>query len=224
MFLVNKAMLDPTWVGPVVDYISNMKFAPGRLVQEGGVVVEGPPPHPNFTMKGRSPTKLLCQIETWHGQLGREKDVMFQSWQPCGIRPLEMEEETEKLGKIRWTVQELLSSWELAADGRAMSHCVVSYSNQCADGKTAVWSICALRDGEAERENVLTVAIDIKLLTVTQARGRHNAQPNKPPRSTKSRNEEQSGYNELLNRSSVVLDQWMQRERLKSGIYGRVSI
>ena len=55
MFLVNKAMLDPTWVGPVVDYISNMKFAPGRLVQEGGVVVEGPPPHPVPSSTGTYP-------------------------------------------------------------------------------------------------------------------------------------------------------------------------
>lgn len=213
-FLVNNAMMDPAWIGPIVDYISNMKFAPRRIVQEGGGVVEGPPPHPNFTMKGRSATKLLRQIETWHGQLGREKDVMFQSWQPSGVRPWELEEETDKLGKVRWTVQELLSSWELAAHGRAMNHCVVSYSDKCADGKTAIWAISALQEGEAERAEVLTVALDIKSQTVTQARGRYNQQPNKPPKSAQSKRESDTGYFDLLNRSNIVLNNWMQRERL----------
>ncbi|MDP6038303.1 MAG: PcfJ domain-containing protein, partial [Candidatus Latescibacteria bacterium] len=175
---------------------------------------EGPPPHPNFTMKGRSPTKLLRQIETWHGELGREKDVMFQSWQPCGTRPWEMEDKTESLGKVRWTVQELLSSWELAAHGRAMHHCVVSYSDRCADGNTAIWSINALRDGETEREDILTVAMDIKAQTVTQARGRHNMQANKAPKSAQAKQEAQTGYSELLNRSNTVLNEWMQRERI----------
>ncbi len=67
LFLVNNAMLDPTWVGPLVDYVHNMKFAPRRTVQEGGGLEEGPPPQPNFTMKGRSATKLLRQVEAWHG-------------------------------------------------------------------------------------------------------------------------------------------------------------
>lgn len=213
-FLVNNAMMDPIWVGPIVDYISNMKFAPRRIVQEGGGVVEGPPPQPNFTMKGRSAVKLLRQIETWHGELGREKNVMFQSWQACGIRPWEMEDETEKLGKVRWTVQEMLSSWELAAHGREMHHCVVSYSDRCADGKIAVWSICAHIEGETEREEVLTVALDIKAQTVTQARGRYNQQPNKAPKSAQAKRETQTGYFDLLNRSNVILNQWMQREQL----------
>lgn len=213
-FLVNNAMMDPAWIGPIVDYISNMKFAPRRIVQEGGGVIEGPPPHPNFTMKGRSATKLLRQIETWHGQLGREKDVMFQSWQPSGVRPWELDEKTEKLGKIRWTVQELLSSWELAAHGRAMNHCVVSYSDKCADGKTAIWSISAHQNGEEERAEVLTVALDIKSQTVTQARGRYNQQPNKAPKSAQSKKESDTGYFDLLNRSNIVLNNWMQRERL----------
>ena len=215
LFLVNNAMLDPIWAGPLVDYASNMKYAPRRIVQEGGGVQEAPPPQPNFTMKGRSAVKLLRQVETWHGQLGRERDVVFQSWQPCGVRAWVMEDETEKLGKVRWTVQELLSSWELAAEGRAMNHCVVSYSDQCADGHTAVWSIGVLREGVEERKGVLTVALDIKSQAVTQARGRYNAQPNRVSSSAQAKKDIPSGYFDLLNRSSTVLSEWMQRERLR---------
>ena len=96
-----------------------------------------------------------------------------------------------------------------------MHHCVVSYSDRCADGNTAIWSICALRDGETEREDALTVAVDIKSQTVTQARGRYNQQPNKAPQSAQAKQEAQTGYFELLNRSNTVLNQWIQRERLR---------
>jgi hypothetical protein len=215
LFLVNNTMMDPSWVGPVVDYVYHMKYAPHRVVQEGGGVEEAPPPQPGFAMKGRSATKLLGQVEAWHGHLSREQYVAFQSWQPCGVRPFEQEDETEELGPVRWTVQELLSSWELAAEGRAMNHCVVSYSDQCADGNASVWSICVQKRGAQERENVLTVALDVEERTVTQARGRYNALPNQRPKSAKIRREAQNGYFALLNRSDHILKEWILHERLR---------
>lgn len=215
LFLVNNAMLDPSWAGPLIDYVHNMKYAPRRIVQKGGGVEQAPPEQPHFTMKGRSVAKLLRQVDAWHGHLNREQHVEFQSWQPCGIRAWEMEDETDELGPVRWTVQELLSSWELAAEGRAMNHCVVSYSDQCADGQTAIWSICMQRAGQDERENALTVAVDIKSKTITQSRGRYNMQPNKLPSNRKAQQAAQNGYFPLLNRSDFVLREWIGRERLR---------
>ena len=214
-FLANNAMVDPAWAGPLVDYIHNMKFAPRHEVQEGGGIVAGPPPHPNLSMKGRSAMKLLRQVEAWHEQLGREEDVIYQSWQPCGSRPWEVGEETETLGKVRWTVQELTSSYELAAHGREMGHCVVSYSNRCADGNVAIWGIFVQREGQDEREGVLTVALDIRSRTVTQARGRHNMDPTQPTKLSRRNKVDTPGYVELLTRSNEILNQWIQRERLR---------
>lgn len=37
LFLVNNAMMEPERVGPLVDYIHNMKYAPRRVVREEGV-------------------------------------------------------------------------------------------------------------------------------------------------------------------------------------------
>lgn len=90
-----------------------------------------------------------------------------------------------------------------------MSHCVVSYSNQCADGNTAIWSICAHREGAEEREHVLTVALDIG------ARGRYNVVPNKRQKTTQGQHPEEGGYIRLLDRSEYVMKEWMQRERLR---------
>ena len=215
LFLSSNPMIDPTQVGPVVDYVHHMRFAPRRVVREGGGVEEAPPPQPDFTMKGRSATKLLRQVEAWHGHLTRVKDVVFQSWQPCGVRPFELEEETAELGPVRWAVQELLSSWELAADGSAMGHCVVSYSDQCADGHTSVWSIGLQREGDGTRENVLTVAVDPERRIVTQARGRHNMLPHQVPRSAQAQQAASGGYMQMLNRSDHVLRRWIERERLR---------
>ncbi len=214
LFLANNAMMDPGCVGPLIDYVYNMKFAPRRIVRAEGGVEEAPPPHPDFTMKGRSAIKLLRQVDAWHGHLNREDNVLFQSWQPCGLRPYEMEEKTDELGSVRWTVQELLSSWELAAEGRAMSHCVVSYSNQCADGKTSIWSIAMQKQGQEQRENALTVAVDIKNRTITQARGRHNMLPNKQAKSNAEQQEANSGYAPMINGSAQILQRWMEREQL----------
>ncbi len=40
LFLVNNAMMDPGAVGPIVDYIHHMKFAPTRVVREEGGAVD----------------------------------------------------------------------------------------------------------------------------------------------------------------------------------------
>lgn len=215
LFLATNPLLDPMHVGPMIDYVHNMKFAPRRVVAEGGGVEAAPPPQPGFVMKGRSATKLLRQVEQWHGDLVRE-DVVFQSWQPAGIRTLELEETTDDLGPVRWTVQELLSSWELAAEGSAMGHCVVSYSNQCADGQTSIWSIGLRRPGSDEREGIMTVAVDVERRAVTQARGKYNLLPHQTPRTAQARDMAQGGYMKALNRSDHVLKRWMERERLRN--------
>lgn len=214
LFLVNNAMMEPERVGLLVDYIHNMKYAPRRVVREEGGVEEGPPPQPNFTMKGRRAGKLLRQVEAWHGHLAREKDVVFQSWSPCGLRPYELNETHDSIGPVRWIVQELMSSWELAAEGRALHHCVVSYSDQCADGKNSVWAISAHKEGAEEREGVMTVAVDVRSRAVTQARGRYNALPHQRPKSAQAKQEERTGYFDLLNRSDHIMRLWMERERI----------
>jgi hypothetical protein len=134
------------------------------------------------------------------------QNVLFQSRQPAGLRPFELEEELANVGPVRWRVQELLSSWELAAEGTAMGHCVVSYSDQCADGQTSIWSIVLQCPGEDPRESVLTVAVDVGRRAVTHARGKYNMLPNETPRSAQAREAAQGRYGQILNRSDFVLE------------------
>ena len=94
LFLSSNPMIDPALVGPVIDYVHHMRYARRRIVREGGGVDEAPAPQPSFTMKGRSATKLLRQVEAWHSHLARVQDVVFQSWQTCGLRPYELDDES----------------------------------------------------------------------------------------------------------------------------------
>jgi len=126
-------------------------------------------------MKGRSATKLLRQVEAWHGHLARVSDVVFQSWQTCGLRPYEIEDETPEIGKVRWTVQ-------------------------CADGQTSIWSIGLQGEQDEEREGILTVAVDPKKRAVTLARGKYNMLPNQAPRSAQAQKAASAGYMEKINR------------------------
>lgn len=214
LFLANNPMIDPSAVGPIVDYIHHMRFAPRRTVRPDGGLEEAPPPQPGFAMKGRSATRLLRQVEVWHGHLGRVADAGLQSWQPCGLRPFAVDEEEAAGGPVGWTVQELLSSQDLAAEGAAMGHCVVSYANQCADGFTSIWSIGRRRSDEP-RESILTVAVDVEQRAVTQARGRHNLRPGARPNSPKAQRAAAGGYLEALDRSDHILGLWAERERLR---------
>lgn len=42
LFLASNPMIDSTLVGPVIDYVHHMRFAPRRIVREGGGVDEAP--------------------------------------------------------------------------------------------------------------------------------------------------------------------------------------
>ena len=60
----------------------------------------------------------------------------------------------------------------------------------------------------------MTLAVDVRSREMTQARGRYNALPNQRPKSAQARQEERTGYFDLLNRSDHILRQWMERERI----------
>ena len=63
LFFANQPMLEPTYIGPIVDYIHYQKFVPQQLPGPNGQFIEGPPAQPNFSMKGRSITKLLRLVD-----------------------------------------------------------------------------------------------------------------------------------------------------------------
>ena len=174
-FFVNNPQLDRAWVGPIVDYIAFRREAPREAEGPAGAEPHGPPPYPNFSMKGRTAVALTRLVEEWHRELAREQAKPPVAWEPSGIRGfLSDDPEGEP---VRWTITELLSARELADEGREMRHCVASYARSCARGQQSIWSLqMHAPDGRPPRR-VMTIAVNNARHMITQARGRCNHLP-----------------------------------------------
>ena len=217
LFLANQPMLEPTYVGPIVDYIYNQKFAPQQTRGPDGNLAEGPPLQPHFTMKGRSIDKLLRQVEAWHGEFALDQHVDWEEWSSSGLRGYECEEEDGHLGAtLRWSVRELCDSWALAEESQAMSHCVKSYARRCAKGEYSIWSLQA-EGAQQKRPNVLTIAVDNRRRLVIEFRGKYNMRPNDKKRTAKQRRQTSKPYLHLLRKSPEIMRRWMEREQLRHG-------
>ncbi len=214
-FLVNHPMLDPEQVGPIVDYIHNQKYCPQEVVGPGGVAETRDPPQPNFAVKGRSMDKLLRQVEAWHRQLARDNRLPHRHWEASGYSGLDHREQDEDGGDVHWTIRELLGTRELTAEGRGMHHCVASYANSCRRGSVSIWSMQA-EDAGGRAHRVMTIAVNNKGRTITQARGRHNALPSgKTPRGKQQVMERT--YRARLRESRRILRLWREQEGLTLG-------
>jgi hypothetical protein len=175
-FFVQNPFLDTVHYGPIVDYIHNQRFEAQEVFVRPGVVEEQPPPHPGFTMRGRTAESLMRQVSAWHTRLGLEQRLGPMQWKTSGIEGLSLIEGHERSKNMRrWMITELLNRDELIDEGRAMSHCIATYARSCASGRSSVWSMkCEDADG---RNRVLTIEVRPSSRMVMEARGRFNAAP-----------------------------------------------
>jgi hypothetical protein len=190
-FFINNPMLDMVHVGPIIDYVHNQKYAPQEVFVEEGVIQRRGPAQPDFSMKGRSVNVLLTQVGAWHRDLAKAAKAP-RRWVKCGIKPFEFVEGKDRNQK-RWTITELLNSHALQQEGKAMKHCVGSYSSSCANGSKSIWSMKCEKDVTGPKR-VLTIAVGSRTKSITEARGHCNEKP---------------GINELK-----ILRRWAVKEEL----------
>lgn len=190
-FFIANPMLDTAHFGPIIDYIHHQRFVFEDTVVAPGVVERRGPPQPNFTIKGRNVESLLAQVSAWHQKLAKTQPQQ-PDWSPSGIEGFEFLEGSEKNGTHRiWTITELLTAKALVAEGRAMKHCVGSYSHSCARGATSIWTLEAETD--AGRAKLLTIEVRNAAHLICQARGKCNAMPAEKHRSILRRWAEKAG-------------------------------
>jgi len=144
----NQGMLSPGQVGPLVDYILH------RLREDEG-----------FAMKGRGALALLRQMDEWHGHLRRVRALKGQLYEPSGFAGGRYLFKRKKGPDDIWTVTEITCSKSLAAEGRAMKHCVYSYGRWISAKRTSIWSL-RLND-----ERRLTIEVQNAFKRVVQVRG-----------------------------------------------------
>ena len=193
-FFVKLPMLDPAQVLPIIDYIQNVKFGGGRVVDPltGMVVHNQEPEKPNFSMKGRTIDSLLRDVEKWHKGLNKLRTKA--AWEGMLIPDFIHEEGTEKNKKI-YHITQLLNSAELQAEGRYMKHCVASYVYSCARGSSSIWSMTVRSEAVYDVSRLVTIELN-RNKSIVQVRGKYNALPN--------------------DKTKSVIKKWMAKEGLKA--------
>lgn len=152
-------LFDPTQIGPLVDYIRHRR-------------------HENiaFSMKGRVPNALLRDMDQWHGELAPQKKTHGAIFKPSGIRGGTYDQSHRDSGgnfviQI-WTVREILTNKELAAEGRDQKHCVLSYACQVENGQTSIWSMTV--EDMMGQKRALTMEVYNAGRRIVQIRGKLN--------------------------------------------------
>ncbi len=178
LWFVNHTELPTHQVGPIADYIFNVKFMPRTEWLPNGDLEELLPLEPDFTMKGRTPAALLRKMEEWHLALARENKRPAKVWNPLEVMPFAAEQASPEQDAIwQWTIRELVSDQELTAEGRAMSNCVASYVDSCVTGKSSIWSLRLETPEWPEARRIMTIEVDPETKTIVQARGKCNVVP-----------------------------------------------
>ena len=176
-FFVNNEMLDPAQVGPIVDYIYNQRFQEQEIWDEQGELLRVGIPQPNFSMKGRTATALVRQMQEWHRELRKDNQRPLVEWQPSGLESFQTSQKDVGLGTmVHWKIEELLTNKALVQEGRDMHHCVATYAQSCLRGSRSIWSL-QMAIGSATWRRVMTIEVDNLRQQVVQARGKCNKTP-----------------------------------------------
>ncbi|WP_165229299.1 PcfJ domain-containing protein [Aquisphaera insulae] len=171
--LINSPRLDPALVEPLVEYLQDQKFENRRVIIGEDTEVAFEPPQPDLSVKGRTAESLVRRAVEWRAERTEKQEPKRTriSWERSGIGEFLRQDEE---GRI-WTVRELLDSDTMAAEGKAMNHCVAEYTERCAQRRTTIWSI-ALETPEA-RQRHATVEVEPTGRDVIQAKARFNEDP-----------------------------------------------
>jgi hypothetical protein len=165
---VNAGAIDPAHIGPMIDFIQAIRHQQVPVETPDGIVMRDPP-HPAFSMKGRTAQSMLRLVQGWHRSLGVASGGL--SWTPSPLRPMVIEEPSPDplVPPAVWQMMELTNGAQLAVEGHALRHCVASYADRCYRGSSRIWSL-RVRRGDTVR-HLLTIEVDVRARAVVQARG-----------------------------------------------------
>jgi hypothetical protein len=155
--------------------------------------------HPNFRLLGSSQTlsSVLRRMEQWHRALARARDLTGVTWTGMNLPDHEIRQKDplDKNRTVTWTLHQITTGKELAAEGSAQRHCVYGYKARCIKGDCSIWSLSRTTEF-GERSRRLTIEMD-RFGHLVQKRGLANRAP---------RAEEEH-----------ILEQWVRAAGLSNG-------
>ena len=195
-WFIEQPLLDPVQIGPIIDYINFQRFEPEldmfRIGQQIDIEHHDlAPRQPNFSMRGRTVTTLLRQVNDWHQRLANDNRHQSFAWTSSGIPEfslLEGGESSEGPDVLQamnesvkhWVIRELMSSKSLAIEGRQLNHCVASYAGSCRTRRSSIWTMELKRVSGTKK--LLTIEVNLMTRTIVQIRGKSNRMPNEVER------------------------------------------
>jgi hypothetical protein len=131
---------------------------------------------PNFTLGRRNPRTVMWEIRRWNEEVNRIRHAPQRAWASCGIGGFEQIVIDEHFEVMRWAIVELTDSSELAAEGRAMRHCVATFAWSCAQGECAIFALrgddCAGAGGFGGAvRHVATMEVALSSRAIAQCQG-----------------------------------------------------
>lgn len=189
LFLVKHARhLDFEEIPGILKALHDRKYEPIRVRVDRENDVELDPPQPNLCLKGWTLASLRRRTTEWKAERERDYRRRIVRWEATGIGEYRREDEESRV----WTIRELLDKDALAAEGKAMHHCVASYASCCVKHHTSIWSLGI--EGPQERRRLLTIEVIPETKEVVQAKMNCNEDPDE--------------------RCKVLLGEWASREGL----------
>ena len=141
--------LAPHRVPEVIDYIWHRRYEAGDT----------------FRLKGRTAASLLRRVDAWHRENHKHTLLPERRW----AHVPDISDTRIQFEDKHYLFQQLLSTTDLAAEGSTLRHCVVSYAEDCYQGKTSIWSMT-----EEVKGKVLTIEVSLPEKRIRQVRGLAN--------------------------------------------------
>lgn len=133
----------------------------------------------NFRLLGSSQSlaAILRRMEQWHRALARARDLSGITWTGVDLpdHTIEQKDPENKQLTIKWTFHQITTGKELAAEGTAQRHCVLSYKSRCVSGECSIWSLTRT-DAYGLTSRRLTIEVN-RYGTIVQKRGLANRAP-----------------------------------------------
>ena len=149
-------MLDPTQVGPLLDFIRHRRTGAA-----------------SFSMKGRSVLAMMRGMREWHAGLAATRvtsRMTKRTYPPSGLKELTTSQTRKKI-RTTWHIRELLSTEALIDEGRILGHCAASYNLRI--GKSlSLWSLSLKEEADPRAKKKIT--LEVSGDRIVQARGYRN--------------------------------------------------
>ena len=134
---INSVRLDPAHVDPIVEYLQDRKFEARRVIIGEDTELFLEPSRPDLTVNGRTVASLMRRVVAWQAERKEQAVRTLIRWDRSSIGEFIGQDPAGRT----WTIRELLDSDEMAAEGKAMDHCVAGYTDCCVKRLSTIWSV-----------------------------------------------------------------------------------